>query len=86
MRYSYAETMTDPSYYSPLAIAAEEAGYANFVVPDSICYPQTSDSVYPYNPDGTREFLEDKPFIDPFALTAALGAVTSTIRTYPRRA
>jgi len=80
MRYSYAETMTDPSYYAPLAIAAEEAGYANFVVPDSICYPQTSDSVYPYNPDGTREFLEDKPFIDPFALTAALGAVTSTIR------
>jgi probable F420-dependent oxidoreductase len=80
MRFSYAETMTDPSFYVPLARAAEEAGYANFVIPDSICYPQHSDATYPYNPDGTREFLEDKPFIDPFALIAALGAVTETIR------
>ncbi|MCU1463975.1 MAG: Luciferase-like monooxygenase [Acidimicrobiales bacterium] len=80
MRFSYAETMTDPSFYAPLARAAEEAGYANFVIPDSICYPRESDSVYPYNPDGTREFLEDKPFIDPFALIAALGAVTEKIR------
>ena len=27
MRFSYAESMTDPSYYLPLARAAEEAGY-----------------------------------------------------------
>src|SRR3979411_3015578 len=80
MRFSYAETMTDPSFYAPLARAAEEAGYGNFVIPDSICYPRESDSVYPYNPDGTREFLDDKPFIDPFALIASLGAVTETIR------
>ena len=39
-----------------------------------------SDSVYPFNPDGTREFLEDKPFLDPFALHTALGAVTRRLR------
>ena len=50
------------------------------VIPDSICYPQHAESTYPYNPDGTREFLEDKPFLEPFSLIPALGAVTSQIR------
>jgi probable F420-dependent oxidoreductase len=80
MRFSYAESMTEPSYYAPLARAAEEAGYHSMVIPDSICYPLHADSTYPYNPDGTREFLEDKPFLEPFSLIPALGAVTSRIR------
>ncbi len=80
MRFSYAESMTDPSFYAPLARAAEEAGYHSMVIPDSICYPRHADSRYPYNPDGSREFLEDKPFLEPFSLIPALGAVTSRIR------
>jgi probable F420-dependent oxidoreductase len=50
------------------------------VIPDSICYPMHATSTYPYNPDGTREFLEDKPFLEPFSLIPALGAVTTRIR------
>ena len=80
MRFCYAESMTDPSFYAPLAKAAEEAGYDSMVIPDSICYPAESDSVYPFNPDGTREFLEDKPFLEPFSLIPYLGAVTSRLR------
>jgi len=80
MRFSYAESMVDPTFYAPLAIAAEAAGYDSMVIPDSICYPQESESTYPFNPDGTREFLEGKPFIEPFTLIPALGAVTSTLR------
>jgi probable F420-dependent oxidoreductase len=80
VRFSYAESMTDPSFYLPLARAAEDAGYDSFIVPDSIAYPEHSDATYPFNPDGTREFLEDKPFLEPFSLIPALGAVTSTIR------
>jgi len=80
MRFSYAESMTDPSFYAPLARAAEDAGYHSMVIPDSICYPRDASSTYPYNPDGTREFLEDKPFLEPFSLIPALGAVTSRIR------
>jgi probable F420-dependent oxidoreductase len=83
MRFTYAESMTDPAFYGPLAIAAEEAGYHSMVIPDSICYPLHADSVYPYSPDGTREFLEDKPFLEPFSLIPALGAVTSRIRFIP---
>ena len=80
MRFSYAESMTSPAYYAPLARAAEDSGYDSMVVPDSICYPERSDSVYPFNPDGTREFLEDKPFLEPFSLIPALGAVTKRLR------
>jgi probable F420-dependent oxidoreductase len=80
MRFSYAESMTDPSFYAPLARAAEEAGYHSMVIPDSICYPLDATSEYPYNPDGSREFLEDKPFLEPFSLIPALGAVTSRLR------
>src|SRR5579863_3697584 len=72
--------MTDPSFYAPLARAAEEAGFASMMVPDSICYPEHSDSRYPFNPDGSREFLEDKPFLEPFSLIPALGAVTRQLR------
>jgi len=80
MRFSFAESMTDPAFYAPLARAAEDAGYDSFVIPDSLAYPKESDDTYPYNPDGTREFLEDKPFLEPFSLIPALGAVTNTIR------
>ena len=79
MRFSYAESMTDPSFYMPLAQAAEAAGYDSMVIPDSICYPQHATSTYPYSPDGTREFLDGKPFLEPFSLIPALGAVTTRL-------
>jgi len=80
MRFSYAEALCDPTHYLPLARAVEDAGWDTFIVPDSICYPEVSDSKYPYTPDGNREFLEDKPFIEPFSLIPAMGAVTSRLR------
>jgi probable F420-dependent oxidoreductase len=80
MRFCYAESMIDPSFYAPLARAAEEAGFDSMVVPDGLCYPEHAESVYPFNPDSTREFLEDKPFLEPFSLIPALGAATERIR------
>lgn len=80
MRFSFAESMCDPSQYLPLALAAEQNGWHSFVVPDSICYPETSDSKYPYTPDGERHFLQGKPFIEPFTLIPALAAVTERLR------
>ena len=80
MRFSYAEALCDPAHYLPLARAVEEAGWDSFIVPDSICYPEVSDSKYPYTPDGNREFLDGKPFIEPFSLIPAMAAVTSRLR------
>jgi probable F420-dependent oxidoreductase len=79
MRFAYAESMCDPTFYLPLASAAEASGFDTYLVPDSVCYPEQSSAKYPYTPDGTREFLEDKPFIEPFALMAAMSAVTTRL-------
>jgi len=80
MRIAYAEAMCDPTQYIPLAQAAEEVGFDAFVIPDSVAYPEHSDSKYPYTPDGNREFLDGAPFVDPFVLTATLAAATKTLR------
>jgi probable F420-dependent oxidoreductase len=80
MRFHYADAMFDPQIWLPLAQALEEAGWDGITVPDSICYPEVSDSTYPYTPDGDRSFLEDKPFVEPFSLIAAMGAVTTRLR------
>jgi probable F420-dependent oxidoreductase len=80
MRFTYIDAMIDPTFLAPLAVAAEEAGFDGFAVPDSIGFPEESDSTYPYTPDGDREFLRDRPFIEPFSLIPALAAVTSRIR------
>ena len=80
MRFTYAESMCDPAQYLPLAVEAERAGFHSFSVPDSICYPEVSDSKYPYTPDGNREFLRGRPFLDPFCLISAMGAVTERLR------
>jgi probable F420-dependent oxidoreductase len=83
VRFTYAEAMTDSSFYVPLAQAAEAAGYSSVTVADSLAYPKDSDSTYPYTADGSRAFLEDKDFIETFVLCAAMGAVTSTLRFTP---
>lgn len=80
MRFSIAEAMCDLSHYAPIARAAEEAGFHAMTLPDSIAYPEVSDSKYPYTPDGDRRFLEDKPFFDPFCLATALAGVTTRLR------
>jgi probable F420-dependent oxidoreductase len=80
MRFSLAETMCEPTQYVPLAKAAEEAGFHAYTIPDSLAYPEVSDSKYPYTPDGNRNFLENKPFIEPFSLIPALGMVTQHLR------
>ncbi len=80
MRFSFAESMCDPSQYPELARAAEEAGFTGFTVPDSIVYPEHDDADYPYTDDGGRGFLKGKPFIEPFVLMAALCAITRHIR------
>ena len=80
MRFAFHPMMCNPEFYLPLAVAAEVAGFDTFTLPDSICYPEVSNSEYPYNETGDREFLDGVPFLDPFSLIPAMGAVTTRIR------
>ncbi|TZG29064.1 LLM class flavin-dependent oxidoreductase [Sphingomonas montanisoli] len=79
MRFHCSEAMTAIDNYIPLAKAVEEAGYAGFLVPDSLIYPQASDTEYLYNSDGSRDFLENKPFVETFILASAILTATSRL-------
>jgi alkanesulfonate monooxygenase SsuD/methylene tetrahydromethanopterin reductase-like flavin-dependent oxidoreductase (luciferase family) len=72
--------MTDPTYYIPLARAAEAAGFHAMTIADSVAYPYESDSTYPYTADGGREFLDGKEIIEAFVLASALSAATTTLK------
>jgi probable F420-dependent oxidoreductase len=80
MKFSYQIGMCEPDHYVPLARAAEAAGFDGIAVADSICYPQEATSKYPYNKDGSREFLESVPFVESLIAVTAMAAVTETIR------
>lgn len=80
MRFSYQIGMCEPDHYLPLAKAAEQAGFHGIAIPDSICYPEQASSRYPYNKDGSREFLESVPFVESLIAVAAMAAVTEKIR------
>ena len=80
MRFSLQVGMCDPSHYLPMAKAAEDAGFDGLAIPDSICYPEEASSKYPYNKDGSREFLETVPFVESLIAVSAMAAVTERIR------
>ena len=80
MKFAYHPTMCPPDQYLPLAKAAEAIGFDTFTFPDSICYPQEGSDVYPYNDDGTRDFLDGVPFLEPFVAIPYLAAATEKIR------
>jgi probable F420-dependent oxidoreductase len=80
MRFTFAESMCEPKQLLTLAVEAERCGYDSFTVPESLMYPKRSDSKYPYTGDGGREFLEGKPFIEPFVLMGALSSITQKLR------
>ncbi|GAB3273942.1 TIGR03619 family F420-dependent LLM class oxidoreductase [Parahaliea aestuarii] len=80
MRFSYQVGMCEADHYVPLARAAEAAGYDGITIPDSICYPREASSKYPYNKDGSREFLESVPFVESLIAVAHMAAVTENIR------
>ncbi len=79
MKFSYHHSMCPAEQYVPLAQAAEKAGFNGVTMPDSICYPKEATSQYPYNADGSREFLESVPFMESFLLSAHLAAVTDKL-------
>lgn len=80
MRFAYHHSMCPTEQYLPLTQAAEEMGFDSVTFPDSICYPKEASSKYPYNADGSREFLDGVPFIEPMTLIPYLASATQKIR------
>lgn len=80
MRFAYHACMCPADQYLTLAKAAEQLGFDGFTLPDSICYPQIADTKYPYNQDGSRNFLEGTPFIEPFVAIPYMATATEKLR------
>jgi len=80
VKFYYAASAINPTFYVPLAQALEAAGFDGVMVGDSIIYPQQSEADYPYNSDGSRSFLEQLPFIEPMSLFPAMAAVTEKLK------
>ena len=78
MRFHLNITMLEPEQYVPLAKAAEDAGFYGASVSDSIFYPKDVIGEYPYH-EG-REFLDGKPFVEPFVAISAMAGATKTIK------
>ncbi len=80
MKFTYHAAMCPVDQYEPLAVAVEQAGFDGFTFPDSICYPKEGTDCYPYNDDGTREFLDGVPFIEPFVIIPYLAGIARKLR------
>jgi probable F420-dependent oxidoreductase len=82
MQYTLSVAMSPLDQLIELAKSAEELGFDNIALPDSIFYMEEQSTDYPYTADGSRLWNEDTPWVDPLILAGALGAVTSTLRFY----
>jgi probable F420-dependent oxidoreductase len=80
LQFTMSVAMTDPAQYPALAQAAEENGYGQIAVADSLFWSEQVSDAYPYTKDGSRLWQEDTPFIEPFMAVAHMAAVTKEIR------
>lgn len=79
MRFTFLESLCDITHLGPLAVAAEQAGFDSFAIPESIMYPQDSDTKYPYLSSGDRAFI-NQPMLDPFVSATHMAALTTTLQ------
>lgn len=80
MDFTLSVALSDPTEYTALAVTAEECGYHQVAVPDSIFWSESVSNAYPYTKDGSRLWTEQTAFVDPFVACAAMAAVTRRIR------
>lgn len=81
MKFTLSIGFCDVGHYLPLARAAEACGWDSVCVPDGLFWYEEC-SPYPYSQTGERFWAPDTPFLDPFAVVSAMGAVTSRIGFY----
>ncbi|KMO81657.1 Pyrimidine monooxygenase RutA [Mycolicibacterium obuense] len=82
MKYTVSIAFSPLDQLIDIAKTAEELGFDNIALPDSIFYFEKQSVDYPYTADGKRMFDENSPWVDPLILAGTLGAVTSTLRFY----
>jgi alkanesulfonate monooxygenase SsuD/methylene tetrahydromethanopterin reductase-like flavin-dependent oxidoreductase (luciferase family) len=80
MKFSMIITFNPLDHHIPLAKAADEEGWHSVNVGDALFFYDETSVPYPYTDDGARYWSSDTPFLDPFAVISAMGAVTENVR------
>lgn len=84
MRFSLSLGLGGYQDYQDIARAAEESGWTSICMPDSIFFPASTESEYPYLDTATvRQAIDGVPVIEPFVAMAQMAAVTTSLRFYP---
>lgn len=84
MRFTLLTGLGGTEDYAAIARRAEEVGFHSLGIPDSIFYPEITDSDYPYmDTAAVRTVLDGVPVLDPFVAMAGMAAVTEHLRFYP---
>lgn len=66
----------------PIALAADELGYASLALADHVVDLEAIDTPYPYEEDGRRRWDTSAPWPDPWVLVGALSSVTTRLRFF----
>jgi len=84
MRFTLMLSRGEYQDFLAIAQAAEASGWTSITIPDSLFFPQTTVSRYPYaDTDNIRQYIAATPFIEPFIAMSWMAAVTRTLRFYP---
>ena len=84
MRFTLQLGFSSYHNFPAIAKAAEAAGWSYLSMPDSLFFPQATESDYPYaDTDAIRTYLEQSTIIEPIVAMATMAAVTSRIKLYP---
>jgi probable F420-dependent oxidoreductase len=82
MKFTLSVALSPLDHLTELARTAEEAGFSAIALPDSLFYSEHVSAAYPYTPDGSRFWSAETPWVDPLIASAAMGAVTTSLRFY----
>lgn len=84
MRFTLMLSRGEHQDFLAIAQAAEASGWTSITIPDSLFFPQSTVSRYPYaDTDNIRQYIAATPFIEPFIAMSWMAAVTRTLRFYP---
>lgn len=84
MRFTLMTGLGGIEDYVELARSAETAGWSSLAIPDSLFYPEVTESDYPYlSTEAVRQALDGVPVLDPVVAMTTMAAVTTKLRFYP---
>ncbi len=82
MEFGISGAFSDATHLAPMALAAEEAGFARITLSDHVIQPKTLRTPYPYTEDGTPRWPPFTDWPDPWVAIGAMAAVTERIRFF----